>query len=120
MRITTDSDMLRQVIANLLRNAVLYGGAAPVGARVWKQGRDLVLEVTNEGQPFTDEEKARLFARFYRGRSARQAEGFGLGLALVREICGLLGGRVELAEGGPLIRFMVTLPITPRGTEKAS
>jgi signal transduction histidine kinase len=78
-RLTTDADMLRQVIANLLRNAVLYGGVASVGARIWKQGRDLVFEVTNEGRPLTDEEKARLFARFYRGRAARQAEGFGLG-----------------------------------------
>jgi signal transduction histidine kinase len=34
-----------------------------------------------------------------------------LGLPLVREICGLLGGRVELVEGGPIIRFRVTLPV---------
>ena len=49
VRLTTDADMLRQVIANLLRNAVLYGGVAPVGARIYRQGRDLLLEVTNEG-----------------------------------------------------------------------
>jgi signal transduction histidine kinase len=111
VRVTTDADMLRQVIANLLRNAVLYGGTAPVGARIYRQGRDLLFEVTNEGGILTEEEKARLFSRFYRGRSARQAEGFGLGLALVREICGVLGGKVELVEGGPLVRFRVTLPL---------
>ncbi len=119
VRITTDADMLRQVIANLLRNAALYGGVAPVGVRIYKQGRDLMLEVTNEGQPFSDEDKARLFSRFYRGRSARHAEGFGLGLALVREICAVLEGTVELVEAGPLIRFRVALPITPRGGEQA-
>jgi signal transduction histidine kinase len=111
VRLTTDADMLRQVIANLLRNAVLYGGTAPVGARIYRQGCDLLLEVTNEGGMLTEEEKARLFSRFYRGRAARQAEGFGLGLALVREICGVLGGKVELVEGGPLTRFRVTLPL---------
>jgi two-component system, OmpR family, sensor kinase len=109
VRLTTDGDMVRQVIANLLRNAVLYGGTAPVGVRIWHQGHDLLLEVTNEGQTFSEEDRARLFSRFYRGRSARQVEGFGLGLPLVREICELLGGKVELVEGGPLIRFRVTL-----------
>jgi signal transduction histidine kinase len=112
-RLTTDSDMLRQVIANLLRNAAQYGGMAPVGARIWKQRGDLLLEVTNEGEALTGEERARLFARFYRGKAGRLTEGFGLGLSLVREICDLLGGKVELVEGGPTIRFRVTLPLTP-------
>jgi signal transduction histidine kinase len=119
-RLTTDADMLRQVMANLLRNAVLYGGDAPVGARIYKSGRDLIFEVTNEGRSLGDEDKARLFSRFYRGRAARQTEGFGLGLALVREICEVLGGRVELVESGPLIRFRVTLPLTPRPGEQPS
>ncbi len=116
--LTTDADMLRQVIANLLRNAVFYGGVAPVGARVYKQERDLLIEVTNESQPLSDEDKARLFSRFYRGRSSRHAEGFGLGLALVREICVVLGGKVELVDSGPLVRFRVTLPVTRPAQER--
>ncbi len=113
--VVTDGDMLRQVIANLLRNAVQYGGTEPVTARVWTEGGELLLEVANGGEPLTAEEKKRIFARFYRGCKGVQGDGFGLGLALVWEICDVLGGRVELVEGGPLTRFRVTLPIS-RGT----
>ena len=112
-RVVTDGDMLRQVIANLLHNAVQYGGAEPVAVKVWTRDRQFFLEVANGGLPLSVEERGRIFSRFYRGRAARQTEGFGLGLALVWEICGLLGGRVELVEGGPLTRFRVTLPAGP-------
>ncbi|MCE5253768.1 MAG: HAMP domain-containing histidine kinase [Actinomycetia bacterium] len=109
-RVTTDGDMLRQVIANLLRNAVEYGGSDPVTARAWLDGRELKLEVANGGEPLAPEDRARIFERFYRGRVGRQTDGFGLGLALVWEICEVLGGSVELVEGGPPTRFRVTLP----------
>ena len=46
--------------------------------------------------------RRRLFSRFYRGRSARQAEGFGLGLALVREICGCAGRQGGAGRGRAL------------------
>jgi signal transduction histidine kinase len=113
-RAVTDGDMLRQVIANLLHNAVQYGEGGPVEVRLRTSDRRLLLEVANGGQPLSTEEKSRLFSRFYRGRSGRQSEGFGLGLALVWEICDALGGKVELVEGGSLTRFRVTLPLSGR------
>jgi len=111
VRVVTDGDMLRQVIANLLHNAVQYGEGAPVEVDVRADGQELRLDVANGGQPLTDDEKSRIFSRFYRGRAGRQTEGLGLGLALVWEICEVLGGKVELVEGGPLTRFRVTLPL---------
>ena len=111
-RVVTDGDMLRQVIANLLHNAVQYGGTGPVQVRVWTHERQLSLEVANGGAPPSAEERSRIFSRFYRGHAGRQTEGFGLGLALVWEICDVLGGRVELVEGGPPTRFRVTLPLS--------
>lgn len=110
-RAVTDGDMLRQVIANLLHNAVRHGDAGPVEVDLKAQDGRLLLEVANAGQPLSSEDKARLFSRFYRGQAGRQTEGFGLGLALVWEICYLLGGKVEMVEGGPQIRFRVTLPL---------
>jgi two-component system OmpR family sensor kinase len=109
-QVFTDADMLRQVLANLLRNAVQYGGEDPVSVTTWTRGRELVIQVENGGKPLDQEERARLFERFYRGREARREEGFGLGLALVREICGVLGGRVEVVGEGPATVFQVTLP----------
>ena len=67
--------------------------------------------MANGGEPLSAEERARLFSRFYRGRAGRQAEGFGLGLALVWEICEVLGGTGGTGGGGPLTRFRVTLPL---------
>lgn len=109
----TDADMLRQVVANLLRNAVQYGGDDPVTVAAKQQAGELVIEVTNGGEPLSSEERARIFERFYRGRGGRRGDGFGLGLALVREICGVLGGRVELVGEGPSTVFRVALPAAP-------
>jgi signal transduction histidine kinase len=110
-RTVTDGDMLRRVIANLLHNAVQYGEQGPVEVGIKTQDGRVLLEVANGGQPLSSEDRPRLFSRFYRGRGGRQTEGFGLGLALVWEICDLLGGKVELVDGDPLTRFRVTLPL---------
>lgn len=112
-RALTDGDMLRQVIANLLHNAVQYGEGGPVEVVLRSADGRLVLEVANGGRPLSADDKAHIFSRFYRGQGARKSEGSGLGLALVWEICGLLGGSVELVEGDPMTRFRVTLPVDP-------
>jgi len=114
-RALTDADMLRQVVANLLRNAVQYGGTDPVTVTAWRQGEELMIQVANGGEPLDREERARIFERFYRGKGGRRGDGFGLGLALVREICGVLGGRLELVGGGPSTIFRVTIPAAAGG-----
>jgi two-component system OmpR family sensor kinase len=109
----TDEDMLRQVIANLLKNAVQYGGEDPIQIGGWVRGEEMVLRVTSGGTTLSQEERSRIFERFFRGRGASGKEGFGLGLALVREICGVLGGRVEVVGAGPGTVFQVVLPREP-------
>jgi signal transduction histidine kinase len=109
----TDEDMLRQVIANLLKNAVQYGGEDPIQIGGWVRGEEMVLRVTSGGTTLSPEERSRIFERFFRGRGASGKEGFGLGLALVREICGVLGGRVEVVGAGPGTVFQVVLPREP-------
>ena len=109
----TDPDMLRQVVANLLRNAVEYGGEDPVTVRVEAAGEQVALIFSNGGVPLGQEERGHIFERFYRGRSAHRTEGFGLGLPLVKEICEVLGGGVELVGPGPETVFRVTLPRAP-------
>jgi two-component system, OmpR family, sensor kinase len=117
----TDADMLRQVVGNLLMNAVQYGGEDSIEVAAWTQGGEAVLRFTNGGIPLGPEEKARIFDRFFRGRAAAGKEGFGLGLALVREICTLLGGRIEVAGDSAKTVLQVLLPlertpgVPPRG-----
>jgi len=110
VRVVTDPDMLRQVVGNLLRNAVQYGGADPIEARVAVQGDWFILEVSSGGQTVSPMDRGRLFERFYRGRTGQRTDGFGLGLALVAEICEVLGGTVELTPETPRTVFRVTLP----------
>jgi signal transduction histidine kinase len=107
--LTTDPDMLRQVLANLLKNAIQYGGEEPVEAAVSADTTRIQIRISNGGPPMPAEERTRLFERFYRGQSHSRTEGFGLGLPLAREILEVLGGRVELEDGGRTT-FSVSLP----------
>jgi signal transduction histidine kinase len=113
----TDGDMLRQVIANLLRNAVQYGGADPIDVRVGTAQGAVTIHVNSGGAPLSADERDHVFDRFYRGLSARSVEGSGLGLALSREICEVLGGQIELVGAGPTTEFRVTIPV---GSESSS
>lgn len=109
-----DADAVRQVLLNLLDNAVKYGppgqrvrvGAAAAGgvARLW---------VEDEGPGVPEDEREAVFRRFHRLRreTARAVAGTGIGLAVVRDLAERQGGRawVEAAAGGGA-RFVVELP----------
>ena len=121
-RLSTDADMLRQVIGNLLRNAVQYGGDDPIVVASHVAGDRFMLDFENGGEKLGEGDRRRVFERFYRAPSSLRHEGFGLGLPLVREICEVLGGEVDVtvppadAAGGseavsPRTRFRVTLPL---------
>ncbi len=111
--VTSDRDMLRQVIANLLKNAVTYGGGEPVLVEIEGRPETLVLTVSNGGEPLRPEDRERVFERFYRGDASRGSEGFGLGLPLVKEIVEVLGGTVEAGGEGQRTIFRVRLPRSP-------
>jgi len=118
LQVTTDGDMLRQALANLLRNAVQYGPQGkdgPVGIEAYSRTERIFIEVWNQGPPPPWPERGRLFERFYRGSASKQVEGLGLGLALTKEICRLLGGTVELLDTETETRFRITLPLVAPG-----
>ena len=109
-----DARLLREVIQNLLDNAVQY---TPKGGRVAIQadagGRDVIVTVvdTGIGIPLADQE--RIFERFYRVDAARSREegGTGLGLSIARHIVETLGGRLSVeSEVGQGSRFSFSLP----------
>ncbi|MBX6365399.1 MAG: HAMP domain-containing histidine kinase, partial [Gemmatimonadetes bacterium] len=109
-----DRDALRQVLINLLDNAVKYG---PSGQRVTiglaLYGESARLWVDDEGPGIPPAERERIFAPFYRvERDAGSAVGgSGIGLAVVRELVVLHGGRIwaEAAPGGGA-RMTVEIP----------
>jgi two-component system sensor histidine kinase BaeS len=82
-----------------------------VTVRSSRQGADAVLEVADTGPGIPEDERTRVWERFYRGRSGRLADGSGIGLAVVKELVDAHGGQVnidEVAGGGA--RFTVRLP----------
>ena len=116
-----DRGALRQVLLNLLDNAVRYG---PPGQNVTittsSAGDNWTLEVADEGAGIPPDERERIFAPYYRmTRDAGGAVGgTGIGLAVVRRLVKEHGGRVHVVNangnGGSGARFVVALPIAAR------
>ncbi|MEU6413024.1 HAMP domain-containing sensor histidine kinase [Microbispora sp. NPDC046933] len=110
-----DEARLRQVISNLVGNAVAHTPpGTPVRIGVGTAGGDGVLVIADEGPGMPAEDAARVFDRFYRvdgSRSRTGTGGAGLGLAIVRSIVTAHGGRVELrTRPGAGAAFRVVLP----------
>ncbi|MBN9077191.1 MAG: sensor histidine kinase [Rhizobiales bacterium] len=97
--VTGDGTMLREMIVNLVDNALRYGRAGgKVTVAVSAIGNEAVLTVADDGPGIPPEERARVFERFYRVAGAVE-EGSGLGLAIVREVADNAGGSVRLSDG---------------------
>jgi signal transduction histidine kinase len=109
-----DGARLRQVLVNLVRNAVrhtLPGGIVAVLPR--SEGEWIAVEVRDTGQGIPAEELPHIWERFYRGERAREdgSDGAGLGLALVKEMVEAMGGSVSVeSTAGEGSAFMIRLP----------
>ncbi len=110
-----DAALLRQVVTNLLDNAIKYtpsGGTVTVGLAVRDQ--QAVIRVTDTGIGIAPDDQVRLFEKFYRirRRDTQDIPGTGLGLAIVKSIIERHGGRVwvdsELGRGST---FYASLPL---------
>jgi signal transduction histidine kinase len=113
--VLVDAAALRRAIANLVENAVKYGGrAAWIGIRVRRQPSGPVeITVADRGPGIRREDVPKLFEPFFRGRDAATAgvPGSGLGLSLVRHIAEAHGGRVTVTTGvGEGAAFTLQLP----------
>jgi len=111
-----DAGLLRQLVGNLLDNAIKFTEKGTIEAAVRRNGRRATIEVADSGMGIEASTAEHLFDRFFRGdpSHARTVEGTGLGLAIVRSIARVHGGTVAAKprpEGGSL--FTVTLPAEP-------
>jgi heavy metal sensor kinase len=110
--VSADRSRLRQVLANLVDNAVKY---TPAGGRVSLRARDagsdVAIEVEDTGPGIEPDDLPRIWERLYRGDRSRSERGLGLGLSLVRAIVEAHRGRAEVSSSpGQGARFTVTLP----------
>ena len=112
--VNVDRDAMAQVVLNLLHNAVKYTGEEKrIRVRARRAGRNVAIEVEDNGPGVRPHERKRIFERFYRADDllSRQTEGTGLGLAIAKKIVELHGGRIELdSKVGQGSTFRVILP----------
>jgi heavy metal sensor kinase len=116
LEVEADPSRLKQVVVNLLDNAIKYtpeGGNISIS--IARRDDHAVLEVADRGLGISADDLPHVFERFYRADKARsrQMGGTGLGLSIVRSICQAHGGRVTVnsAEGRGSL-FRVELPVS--------
>ena len=107
-RINGDPDLIRQLLANLLSNAMRHTPAgSSISLGVSRQDGRILLDIADNGPGISDEDRAQVFDRFYRVDKSRTTAGSGLGLSLVKAIAELHGAIVTLADNNPGLRVVV-------------
>ena len=91
--------LLQHVWTNLIDNAVKFGPRGGlIRMRLIEEDGSVLFTIDNEGKSISDEDKSRIFNKFYQGDSSHESEGNGLGLALVRKIVAIHGGEVWVED----------------------
>lgn len=111
LRVTGDHELLAQMLANLIENAMKHsprGAAISLSAAAAPGGAELVLADTGPGIP--EAERDRVFRRFHRLESSRTTPGSGLGLTLVGAVADLHQIAVELGSNDPGLRIVLRFP----------
>jgi two-component system OmpR family sensor kinase len=110
--VSGDAAHLRQIVDNLLHNAVVHTPAGtPVHVSVGRDGPLAVVQVADDGPGLDAEQASRVFDRFYRGSEARTGEGTGLGLSIVAALAAAHDGRASVdAVPGAGAVFRVEIP----------
>ena len=117
--VESDPAFLRRIIQNLAANAVSYTDRGKVLVGVRRRGSDALIEVIDTGQGIPDDQRDRVFHEFHRiKRPDETAPGMGLGLAIVRRACDLLGHDLTLQSVEEVgTRFTVRVPYhVPKGS----
>ena len=108
-----DPGSTAQIVRILLDNALRHG-AGPVTVGVEHRNGMAAVVVQDDGLGVPPVDRERIFARFERGASANPGPGFGLGLAIGRDLARRMGGELELdGPGATGARFVLTLPRAP-------
>jgi len=114
MEINGNEDGIEKVIVSLMENAIKYSNEnTMIQADLVKKSDSVYLEFYNEGIGVTQDQKDRLFDKFYRVDDSRQRAtgGHGLGLAIVKDVVDAHNGKIQIeSEPDTFIRFRVILP----------
>jgi len=93
----TDSYLFERAIRNLIENAVQYGSSGRyLGLALEEAADEVLIRIADRGPGIPEAQIPFIFERFYRGSAAREGEGIGIGLSIVREIAELHHGKVDV------------------------
>jgi two-component system sensor histidine kinase KdpD len=121
--IRVDNAMLPQVVHNLVENALRYTSpGTPLSISAWSTEANVVVKVADEGPGLAEDEAAKVFQRFYRGRASKPEgghaapasarAGMGLGLTICEGVVKAHGGRIWAEPNLPRgVCFLFSLPI---------
>ncbi len=128
--VQADRQLITQAIANLIENAIKYGGGPDIGraagvgspsstqatggkvtVTLRRESEAAILTVADRGPGIPLEDRERALKRFVRLESSRTRPGSGLGLSLVAAVVRLHGGSVRLEDNGPGLRVTIALPL---------
>ena len=106
-------EMVEKIVGNLLSNACKYGnGHIRVALEPVEGGERVRIRVDSDGEPIPENDRERIFEKFYQRWNARQGSGTGLGLPYARSLAALHGGTLEL---DPSVKdwnsFVLELPV---------
>lgn len=114
LEIPAHKAFLTQAIINIIENAIKYSPAdSIVKISLLAIGNEIQIKITDQGPGIPSELRSKIFERFYRIDNSRSREtgGFGLGLAIAKEIIELHGGKIEVVSEGKGATFKIILPL---------
>jgi len=109
-----DRDRVKQILINLISNAITYTPNGTVSIRAWSRGEHVWITVTDTGIGIAQEDLPKVFERFWRADQSRDARtgGSGIGLAITKRLVELHNGKMEVeSELGKGSTFKFSLPI---------
>ena len=115
IRIVADAERLRRVFENLLGNAIKYSpSGGPVEVKVYPEGDQVVVSISDTGIGIASEDLGRVFERFRRGGNVGAVEGSGLGLSFCQSAIAAHGGQLAIdSTVGLGTTVTVRLPVAP-------
>jgi len=116
LAVEADADAFNHVLVNLLTNAVKF---SPSGSRVVvrgdRDGSDVVVSVSDEGEGIPSDEQDRIFDRYYQSSAGDRGRGTGIGLTIAQRFTELHGGRIWVeSDPGRGSTFSFTMPAAAR------
>jgi len=109
--ITSDKNLIRNILFNLLSNAIKFSDpSGKILVTTSIKENNTYISIQDEGMGISEEDKKHLFSSFFRGRNVVNIQGTGLGLHIVKRYIDLLGGSISLESKlgeGTIITFSI-------------